>query len=210
MSEYTRKPRSSRHNKRAPRILLVLCLMLVVMVGSIAGTVAWLTDKTEAVTNTFTTAGISISLTETMDNDGKWTMQMIPGTSKTKNPVVKVNRPETDVDIYLFVKFEETVDESVVTYTSLLNADNGWTALEGVNNVWYREVGATDTTVEWHLLKDDKVSVASTVTKDQIPDNSGSMTYTAYAIQKEGSSSAADAWSKLNPTPTPTETAVID
>lgn len=207
MSEYTRKPRSSRHNKKhMPRVLLVVCLMLVVMVGSIAGTVAWLTDKTDEVKNTFTTAGIDITLTETFnaksspdkEENDTWTMQMIPGTSATKNPVVTVVRPETDVDIYLFVKFEETVDENVVTYTSNLTEANGWHALTEVDGVWYREVGKADKDVSWHLLKDDTVSVASTVTKDKIPSETGTMKFTAYAIQKEGFSTAALAWNEVS------------
>lgn len=211
MSVYTRKPRSTRHNKKhMPRVLLVVCLMLVVMVGSIAGTVAWLTDTTDVVTNTFTTAGIEITLTETfnaksspdkVDND-IWTMQMIPGTSAKKDPVVTVVRSETDVDIYLFVKFEETVDENVVTYTSNLTEENGWYALAGVENVWYREVAKDDTVISWSLLKDDTVTVATTVTKDKIPSETGTMTYTAYAIQKSGNNGTdftpAQAWVQIS------------
>lgn len=198
MSEYTRKPRASRRNKksRATRTLLVVCMMLVVMVGSIAGTVAWLTATSGEVVNTFTTAGIDITLTETESN---WEMQLIPGTEKTKDPVVAVVRPETDVDIYLFVKFVETVGEDVLTYDCVLdNEGSGWTKLEGVDNVWYREVGATDTEISWNLLVDNKVSVANTVTKDQIPSADTTMTFTAYAIQTEGFTDAAAAWAEIS------------
>ena len=98
--------------------------------------------------NTFTTADIKIKLIETKKPDGtevaagvtNWSAQMIPGKTYSKNPVVSVE-PETDVDVYLFVKFTETVDETYVKYTSLLNSKNGWTALGGQQGVYYRTVG---------------------------------------------------------------------
>lgn len=164
MSEYTRKPRSSRHNKKhMPRVLLVVCLMLVVMVGSIAGTVAWLTDTTDEVKNTFTTADIAISLTETENvSNGVWTAQLVPGKSYGKNPIVKVE-DDTDVDIYLFVKVDDTVSQ-YLTYTDNL-AGNGWTKLNETEKVWYREVKTTDETKQWNLIGDDKVTVKSNIVK---------------------------------------------
>ena len=179
--------------------ILALALAAVLLVAvTVAGTIAYLVDTTDEVKNTFTTAGIDIDLTET---DADWTMQMIPGTSKVKDPVVKVIRPETSVDIYLFVKFEETVDESVVTYTSNLTETNGWKLVDGQNNVWWREVKATDETIEWHLIAGDKVEVKSTVTA--IPDDAATMVYTAYAIQTingDGTTFTPEAaWAELNP-----------
>lgn len=206
MSDYKRNPRSARRARKSlsRKALVVLSLMMVLVLAAVGGTLAWLVDDTDPVVNTFATAGIDIELTENMDADGKWTMQMIPGTSKAKNPVVKVNRPETDVDIWLFVKFEETVDENVLTYTSTLTIANGWTALENVDNVWYRRVNANDPKIEWHLLENDIVSVSGNVTKNQIPDNAGTMTYTAYACQVANGTSEftpAEAWEILNPNP---------
>lgn len=218
MSEYTRKPRSSRHNKKhMPRILLVLCLMLVVMVGSIAGTVAWLTDKTDEVKNTFTTADIKISLTETENvKDGAWSAQLVPGKEYGKNPIVKVES-DTDVDIYLFVKVDDTVSQ-YLSYTNNLTAEgSGWTKLSETENVWFRTVKTTDSTKEWPLIGDNKVTVKDSIVKQGtdvtgttnivMPDDNTDLhlTYTAYAIQMEGSTSAVDAWAKLNPSTTVTD-----
>lgn len=193
--------------KNTKRILLVAVAALLLVAVSVGGTLAWLVDNTDPVTNTFTAAGIDIELTETKDPDGNWSMQLIPGTSKTKNPVVTVIRTHedeegntvqgTDVDIYLFVKFEDTMAGTCLTYESNLNEDNGWFALDGVANVWYRVVRATEANPVYHLLKDDTVSVASTVDKSRT-NVSGSMTYTAYAIQTEGFATAELAWAEVS------------
>ena len=42
--------------------LALLLAIAIVVVGVVAGTVAWLTDKTPSVTNTFTTSDINIEL----------------------------------------------------------------------------------------------------------------------------------------------------
>lgn len=195
--------RAARARKqRNRRIALTLCLLLVVCAASIGGTLAWLVDKTDSVTNTFTTAGIDIRLTETWNtdtnNDGEndaWTAQMIPGYSYTKDPKVTVSADS--VDCYLFVKFEATGSPSkYLEYTSTLTvASNGWTRGTGTstseggdgvpNNVWYRKVLASDTTRSWELLDGNTITVKDTVTKGNMPaaGSEPKLTYTAYASQ---------------------------
>lgn len=51
---------------------LALLVALVLVVGCIiGGTLAWLTAKTDAVVNTFTTSDIDVTLTET-EEEYKW------------------------------------------------------------------------------------------------------------------------------------------
>lgn len=193
MSEYTRKPRSTRR-KRAPHILLVLCLMLVVMVGSIAGTVAWLTDSTTPVTNTFTVGDINITLTETTGT----TYKIIPGTDITKDPKVTVKA--NSEACWLFVKVEKSNwNNNKISYTMA----EGWTALTGHDGVYYREVNATTADTDFAVIKDNKITVSSDLTKSEVKTikDAGEvkLTFTAYAVQKENVSTAADAWTKLNP-----------
>lgn len=193
-------------------IALVLAFVLVAAL-SVGGTLAWLTAKTDAVTNTFTTAGIDITLTETFNtdtnNDGtndKWQAQMIPGYSYTKDPKVEVST--TSEDCYLFVKFEEINNPSTyLTYTSALTAANGWTQGDGTNipaNVWYRKVMKNGTTRFWELLSGNTVTVKDTVTKDNMGTAaSAQLTYTAYASQLYKSAgkefSAKEAWDNVKP-----------
>lgn len=209
------KRRARQRKLRNRRIALTVCLMLVVMVASIGGTVAWLTAKTAPVTNTFTTADIGITLMETWNTDSNkdgtndsWTAKLVPGTTIKKDPVVSVDG-KTDVDIYLFVKKEDTAS-AYLTYTDNLTAeDGGWTELTGVtgvDNVWYRVVQTTDTPKSWHLIGDDEVTVKNTVVKKGttpadgiivMPENNVTLKYTAYAIQTEGFATVQDAWAQV-------------
>lgn len=186
------------------RILLTALAALLLVVVAVGGTVAWLTASTEAITNTFTTAGVYITLTETANQtDGTWSAQLIPGKTYAKDPVVAVAET-TDVDIYLFVKFEETNTPSTyLTYTSTLTTENGWTQGNGTDipaNVWYREVGANDETKSWTLLAGNQVMVKSELTNTTMAaaGKTPELKYTAYAIQKVGFDTPADAWTEVS------------
>lgn len=198
--------------RRSGSKMLVLALALVLTVTAVVGgTLAWLVDSTTEVKNTFTTANIDVTLTETFntdtDGDNKndaWKAQMIPGYSYTKDPKVEVSADS--VDCYLFVKFEETNNPSTyLTYTSTLTADNKWTQGNGTDipaNVWYRKVMTNDTTRSWELLSGNTISVKDTVTKDNMSAAaSTTLTYTAYASQLYKSAgvefSAKEAWDNV-------------
>nr|MDY5756504.1 hypothetical protein [Eubacteriales bacterium] len=84
-------------------LALVLALTLLV-VGVVAGTLAWLTAKSDVVTNTFTTSDINITLEETEGGTNK-EFKMIPGWTIEKDP--KVTVVAGSEDCYLFVKVEE-------------------------------------------------------------------------------------------------------
>lgn len=196
------------------KILVLVASVALALACTVGATLAWLTDSTTTVTNTFTPANIGVTLTETYntdtDNDGKndkWQAQLIPGYSYTKDPKVGVSADS--VDCYLFVKFEETNNPSTyLTYTSTLTAANGWTQGNGTEipaNVWYRKVMASDTTRSWELLSGNTISVSSTLTKDNMATAAtAKLTYTAYASQLYKSAgvefTAAEAWSNAQPT----------
>ena len=93
------------------KLMTVLALVLVVAM-SVAGTIAFLTDTTDPITNTFTVGKVDIDLTETFNTDtddngaaDAWQAQLIPGTTYAKDPVVTVTADSEDC--WLFVKFEE-------------------------------------------------------------------------------------------------------
>lgn len=198
--------------KKTVALLLALVLVFGVAAG---GTLAWLTDKTGEVKNTFTYGDINIELTETWntDSDGDnkndcWTAYMAPGYSYDKDPKVTVKADS--VDCYLFVKFEKSND-SLLTYVSNLTGANGWTQGTGEggdgvpNNVWYRIVSKSADDQEWELIDGNTVSVDSSVTKEQVKalnNKTATLTYTAYACQLKSNNTdftPADAWAKVNP-----------
>lgn len=193
-------------NKRigvSTKVLVLMMTFVLVIGATIGGTLAWLSAKTETITNTFEAAGIKIELTETegLNDDGVWKNAMVPGATYDKNPTVTVVEPDTSVDCYLFVKFEANeAAKSYLTYTSLLeDEDSGWIKLTGVDNVWYREVLVDDEIKSWELLGDNKVTVKDTVTADNMSEAAtAELKYTSYAVQVLGSENAAEAWGKIS------------
>ena len=188
------------------KLTTVLAIVLVVAL-SVAGTYAYLTDKTATIKNTFTVGSVDITLTETFNTDTNkdnkpdaWKMQLIPGTSAVKDPTVTVKA--NSEKCYLFVKFEEKNSPTTyLTYTSTLTDANGWTKLEGESNVWYRVVNKAAADTSFVLLQaDDKgnmVTVKDNVTNDNMADAAkAELVYTAYACQFEGMT-AEQAWAEV-------------
>lgn len=203
-----KRVRRAQKKSQISRILLMIGMMALVAVISIGGTIAWLTDKSTEVKNTFEASGIDIALTETqLNEDGTYAenpaedvdnkYKVIPGKEYKKDPTVSVDAAVTDVDIYLFVQFDEVDNPATYyDYTSLLNEDNGWKLVDNETNVWYRTVKVDDGVKSWNLLKDDKIVVKSTVTKgDMTKAAAAQLVYKAYAIQVLGyEDNVAGAW----------------
>ena len=177
--------------------LALLLAIALVVVGAVAGTVAWLTDQTPSVTNTFTTSDINIELKETKNN-----FQMIPGWNIEKDPKVTVKADSEAC--YLFVKLEESKNfADFMTYEMA----EGWTALPGNDGVFYREVAAATADTTYEVLKDNQVTVKGTVTKEQMnaltADTYPTLTVTAYASQLYKNNTqeftAAEAWDHIAP-----------
>ena len=181
----------------------VAMLALVLVIGcAVGGTVAWLVSSTNAVVNTFTYGDINIALTETTPE--KEPAKIIPGVDIEK--ALKVTVKANSEDCWLFVKVEKagTFVEDKVTYS----VDDGWTKGDGTEipeNVYYRTVDAAKTDTDFGVLKDDKVVVSEELTKEDIKDimTEPTLTFTAYAVQKDGIDDAATAWAKVNPTTNP-------
>ena len=188
--------------KKSLALVLALAMIVVCVVG---GTLAWLIATTGSVTNTFTYGDINIKLEETdatVSADGSATKEfkMIPGYTIDKDPKVTVKAGSEKC--YLFVKVAESDNfDSFMTY----DMADGWTALAGVNGVYYRVVDASATNQEFGVLKNDKVTVSGDVTKAMLnaltEATQPTLTFTAYACQYNSSNgtsfTAADAWAKV-------------
>ena len=165
--------------------LAVLALVACMAAGA---TLAWLTAKTSSVTNTFTYGDINIELKETTGESYK----MVPGNKITKDPKVTVKA--NSEACWLFVKVEKSTNfDEFMTY----GIADGWTALAGVDGVYYREVTSSTTDTEYYVLSGNLVTVKDSVTKEDFAGLKGTMptlTFTAYACQKDNVDSAADAW----------------
>ncbi|MGN0784259.1 MAG: TasA family protein [Candidatus Aphodomorpha sp.] len=172
--------------------VIALCLALVVAFAA-GGAIAWLTDTTDSVTNTFTVGNIDISLAETTTD-----FKMIPGNTIAKDPKVTVKAGSEAC--WLFVKIEES--DNLDTYISYTVA-SGWTQLTGVDGVYYRSVAAVTADTDFAVLTGNAVTVNGTVTKadmDAITNGTATaptLTFTAYAVQSANVATAADAWAKI-------------
>lgn len=188
-------------------LTLAACAVLLVCV-TIVGTVAYLTSD-DSVTNTFTVGNVVITMDETdVDKDDNTedningrdkanTYNLLPGHTYTKDPIVHVD-PVSE-DCYVFIKVENQIadiEDANSTIASQITA-NGWTPLDGVGGVYYKVSNKADT--------DRELEVFATVKIDGNVNNATLATYenktvnvTAYAIQKDGFTTAIAAWNAGN------------
>lgn len=201
--------RARQRKQRNRRIALTACLMIAVMVASIGGTLAWLTDQTAPLTNTFTVGDINIDLYEHDPNNGNAvtrtgvTYQMIPGTSYSKDPVVVVEA--NSEKCYLFVEFTE--ENNASAYLDYAFNDSVWTQLDLTDTdesttVYYCIVDKSADAQSFQVLKGDNtnregvVTVKNTIVKTAVtgsdapvmPNTTNAsdlpmLTFTAYAVQ---------------------------
>lgn len=171
-------------------LALVLALTLL-MAGVVGGTLAWLTDQTAEVKNTFTVGDINIGLTETTAD-----YKMVPGNTIAKDPTVTVKA--NSEACWLFVKVTESTDlKDFITYAIA----EGWTALPGVDGVYYREVPASAADQTFSVLAGDAVTVKSDVTRTMLETaktDAPTLTFKAYAIQKDHFATADAAWAEVS------------
>lgn len=188
------------------KTLIAITAVVLVLFCTVGATLAWLVATSGPVKNTFTYGDINITLAETTGTEYK----MIPGGTISKDPEVTVKA--NSEACYLFVKIEESTNfDAFMTYaiaTGWIQLQNDSTA-ENVPGVYYREVSANTADQSFYVLKDNKVSVKNTVTKDNFKDltttegdstatNYPTLTFTAYAVQKEGFATAYTAWQKAS------------
>lgn len=172
----------------------------LIMCSIIGGTVAWLITKTDSVTNTFTYGDINITLGETTGTE----YEMVPGKSITKDPKVTVLADSEDC--WLFVKLEKSGNPAAFDDFMEYQMEAGWTMLDGVDGVYYREVAKSESEQSFEVIKDNTITVKGEVTKEML-NNLGTtyptLTVTAYAVQRDDDidaiDTAAEAWALAEP-----------
>ena len=193
---------SKRKKKGVSTKVFLSLLALVLVVGcAVGGTIAWLTATTEPVVNTFTYGKIKIDLAETTGTEYK----IIPGVNISKDPKVTVKADSEACWLFVKVAEEGTFVADRVTYSIA----NGWTALDATNHpgVYYREVDAVTADTNFNVLAGDAtypngvVTVSENLTKAEVNSVAATqptLTFTAYAVQKDGINTAAEAWAQVS------------
>ena len=179
------------------KTLTVIIALVLVVVMSVAGTVAYLTSQA-TVTNSFTVGKVEITLDETDvdlygSKDGETrvaenTYKLIPGHTYTKDPIVHVGADSEDC--WLFVKVENglsAIEDSNAKIAGQLT-ENGWTLVAGTNIYAYKNTVSASSNVpvfgSFKLAGDADVANYA----------SAEIVVTAYAVQADSFDTAADAW----------------
>lgn len=191
--------------------ILVACLCVALAVLTIAGTtLAYLTSQ-DKVTNTFTVGNVKITLDEKdVDNstpnaerDKANAYILMPGKKYEKDPTVHVD-PVSE-DSWIFVKVENGISSFEATtaeggYKTIADqiTANGWTALDNAAGVYYKSYTKNTTGADLVVFREFQLSdTANDVTGWSTIDASNNIVVTAYAIQKDGFTTAAAAWAEV-------------
>ena len=216
-------------NMQKMKLAAAVVAVVLLIGGTLSGTLAWMLAKTSPVTNTFTTSELGIKLEENTGDQ----YQMIPGVAVAKDPYITVDKDSEDC--ILFVKIEEKgvtipADEKNPEKTYKFNdflkygIAEGWTALTGTEGVYYRFIigKSAKEGVKYPVLgegkyefngidyewADNTIFTLPEVTEEMMDDlkkitDRPTLTFTAYACQykKDANTNftAEEAWKQLNP-----------
>lgn len=202
-----RANRCRMSNKKFIAILSVFVMLALTMVVGCAvdGTVAWLVSKSESSVSTFTLGDINIKLTEAESESQS--LKIIPGVDIRRSLKVTVD-PNSEA-CWLFVKVEETnwpdlkeTDGTTRKVSYSVDVQNGWTALNTHPGVYYREVSAGDAQEGAMYDVNCNVTVSQMLTKAEVnsiaAETQPQLSFTAYAVQRDGIGDAATAWTAAN------------
>ncbi len=196
--------------KKTIALLLVMMMVFGITVG---GTIAYLTDTTDVVKNTFTVGNVQIKLDETdVDlygvKDGETrvtanTYKMIPGHTYTKDPTVTVEEGSEDAYVRMIVtlKFNKALTDEEVA-TALDNIFTGHDATKWTRKA--KTVSEDKKTIEYEYRYADALTAGkseSLFTGFTIPGTMDvkalggfTMDVVAHAIQKDGFTSVDNAF----------------
>ena len=203
-----RANRRRMSNKKFIAILSVFVMLALTMVVGCAvdGTVAWLVSESESSVSTFTLGDINIKLTGESESQP---LKIIPGVEIKRSLKVTVD-PNSEA-CWLFVKveganwshFPDANGTAKVSYS--VDVQDGWTALNNHPGVYYREVSAEAAQRGDAYDVNCNVTVSQMLTKAEVDSiASGTqpkLSFTAYAVQRDGIDDAVRAWEVANPDP---------
>lgn len=204
------------------KTLTVIIALVLVVVMSVAGTVAYLTSS-DTVTNTFTVGNVQIKLDEAKANlDGTLvegadrvkanSYKLIPGHTYNKDPMVTVLKGSESSYVKMTVTFTKASELDAIfapngaEMTSIFNGyDSANWIYKGntedtVKNTrtyefWYKEAVAAPTADVALDALFDSITVPGTITKEQLATIEGmTITVNAYAIQADGFANEEAAW----------------
>lgn len=180
--------------KKAKKVLLLALCAILLVAGSVMGTLAYLTSQA-SVENTFTAGNVTITMVESdVDEYGQNAngttngneYKLVPGHTYTKDPTITVG--SNSENCYVFVKIENGLGTDAT-----IHMESGWSLVSGTTNVWTcgeMTKGQTATPFKTFTFGAN-ANPANYVTANN---DNAKIVVTAYAVQKDSFTSAADAW----------------
>ena len=208
------------------RLTKVLCLVmcaLLLITGSVFLTLAFLSDTTETVINTFTVGNVSIDLDEAKvdlygepvpgaDRVKANDYKLIPGQEYTKDPVITVKEGSEPAYVYLGLAIDSEVAAVIDTSIADQLAAEGWLPLKiGGNaavwtdastsyNIYYKEqhVDARNAAVKVKTF--ESFSVLDDPTDQELADAANkTIKVKAFAVQSDNTDGHENAWKSAFP-----------
>ena len=168
--------------------IILTSIVVIVLVGVVGQTIAWLTSKTSFLNNTFTYGDIQISIEESSTDDGDEDINtnnyvMMPGVDIPKDTKVLV-APNSE-DCWLFIKIIKENDfDEYMTYS----LEDNWTQLEGYEHIYYIKVDKKDSKQSFNIIKGNVIRVKPELThadiKHMTENTYPTLEIKAYAVQR--------------------------
>lgn len=205
------------------QILAIVLSMALVACISVAATVAYLTDVTDNVTNTFSIGDIEITLDEakvnTPDSENPGVApsdaprvtendyQLFPGSTYDKDPTVHV-QPGSEAS-YIFVKvqnFIAEIEDATAIHDQITSEQNGWKVLSvegdvtknGYVAVYYKEQAKVDKNADpVNLVVFENFKIKDDVDSNTLAKyDTKTVVINAYAIQ-QANLTVEQAWAQV-------------
>lgn len=190
------------------RILLTAVAALLLVVMAVGGTLAWLTDVTPPVTNTFTPTNIDVVLGETVPENK--TAQVIPGVNIPKDPKVTATAT-AGVAYYVFIEVTETgwctAEEENGDRKVEYAIDGAWLELgtinKGATRVYYQADDDGGSFEDYILagegngdFANGQITVSENLTDEEMEQlqTMGTLSFKAYVMQQDAMESKEAAY----------------
>lgn len=210
--------------KKILALALVVCLAATAVIG---GTLAYFTDTTQVVTNTFTSGNVTIKLDETeIDEDGMTALEtrtekgneykLFPGHTYTKDPKVTVQPGSEDCYVGMKVtltKYQNLLDLYGENFLPEMLVD-GWDPAAWISTKTITQNGDGSATIAFYYkdMVNEKSDIPALFESFKVPDEFSEeqtaklakvqIKVVAVAIQAEGFDTAAEAWVEMDKIPT--------
>lgn len=202
------------------KTVAILMAAMLICGGAAGATMAWLTDSTATIRNTFTAGDVKIKLTEANPTETKVTAtgeehfaKMVPGTVIEKNPKITVEKGSEPC--YVFVKI--TPSSNYEDFFGKVNVAQGWTKLNDISDgtIYYSICGVSGGVAQGILTDDVELYILQgndtyangcvTVRKDVRKADMASLnentyphlSFQAYAVQYENVEDVEEAWKQV-------------